>query len=477
MSNLNLNNPAGVQASTNPNLAGLNKKIQFNSIGGMPQPIVTPSSTPNGVKAKAPGAANQGIVNSIKPTSTAPQSQQITTSNQGTTPSSNNVPGSSVPLAPQVQPIQPQQVQPPTFGGIVGNLVNTAQNGGQQAQQYTQQGAQYGAGSIPIAAQANDIARQFGQKYADVGQQGAQFEAGQLTTGTSPVAQGNAAITAQTTAAKQSALAQGETAALQGIGYQLTGQQQAATAANAAAGQAYTGQGQTISGLNSAATQAAPHLGSIGQVPYNPLGGTQGDILGTQQPGGVQTAGNLLGQFQGYQALGAAPLQGQAAGAQAVAAAPGTTQAGIYGTQQAQQAAYQSALQQGSALQGQLSDLITNLNLNPADLNVANKTIQSIAANTSDPRYHILQNYVNDIANTYSQILTPPGGSATDTTRGIATSMLDATAKGSSILQVMQSLDQAARAKIATLPTNQGNLSSHPGGSQNGPLSWDNLGD
>jgi hypothetical protein len=144
-------------------------------------------------------------------------------------------------------------------------------------------------------------------------------------------------------------------------------------------------------------------------------------------------------------------------------------QAGVQGAQATQVEGYKSALQQGKNLQSQLNDLITQLGLNPSDLNLANIGIQKIAANVSSPGYKILSNYVNDIANTYSQILTPPGGSATDTTRGIAASMLDATAKGTTIMDVMRSLDSAAEAKIAGTQTiGTGNTS----GSTGGLFSW-----
>lgn len=129
---------------------------------------------------------------------------------------------------------------------------------------------------------------------------------------------------------------------------------------------------------------------------------------------------------------------------------------------------YKSALQQGQNLQAQLSDLITTFGLNPSDLNVANAGLQKIASNTSDPHYQQLQNYVNDIANTYAQILTPPGGSSTDKTRSIATSMLSATAKGASIMDTMKSLDNAANAKIAGVST----LGSSSSGSSTGGNIW-----
>ncbi len=213
-------------------------------------------------------------------------------------------------------------------------------------------------------------------------------------------------------------------------------------------GAGFTGTGQQLTGLNAAASGAKPELGSIGQVPFNPLTQGQGNVLGSAQPGGVAAAGNLLGQFQGAQAAGSAL-------------------GGVTASQTQQVEGYKSALQQGQNLQSQLTDLISTFGLNPNDLNTANIGIQKIAQNTSSPQYKILANYVNDIANTYSQILTPPGGSATDTTRGIATSMLDATASGQSLLSVMQSLDNAAQAKIAGVQTT-GSSSTGSSGSTSG---------
>ncbi len=97
--------------------------------------------------------------------------------------------------------------------------------------------------------------------------------------------------------------------------------------------------------------------------------------------------------------------------------------------------------------------------------------LQTIARNTSDPHYKQLENYINDVANTYAQILTPPGGALTDTKLGISLSMLDSTAKGSSLINTMKSLDQAAQAKIAgvTTPYNGGSSSSGGGAT----FGWD----
>lgn len=352
------------------------------------------------------------------------------------------------------------------FGSIASSLANPAPN--TTAQNYTQQAVDYGAGSIPIADRAKTIADEYGKRYADLGIKGANFEAGQLTTGTSPVAEGNAAVTAQTTAAQQAALAAGESAALQGIGYQLTGQEQAANAANAGAGQAYTGQTITQAGQLGAAGLVKPSPTSYGQTVFDPTTGTftggggnldpqtqatsfaqkviNGQMTYEQALSSLGYAGNVGSTFlnNAITAAGGNPLQLQASG--------GATQ-DVIGTQTQQVEGYKSALQQGQNLQSQLTDLITSFGLNPSDINGVNTGLQKIANNVSDPRYKILQNYVNDIANTYSQVLTPPGGSATDTTRSLSASMIDATAKGTSLIQTMKSLDEAAKAKIAGVQT------------------------
>jgi hypothetical protein len=171
------------------------------------------------------------------------------------------------------------------FQTVTSSLANRGTTPNQPAIEYTAAGAGYGAQSAQTGQQAIDIAKQFGQKYADIGQAGAKFQAGQLTTGTTPVAEGNAAVTARTTAAQQTALAQGQQAALQGIGYQQAGLSQAAGAQQAAAGQTYTGQGQQISALGTAAGYAAPT-----QVGYN----VQYTDPTTGQPyGGGATGGSL----------------------------------------------------------------------------------------------------------------------------------------------------------------------------------------
>lgn len=259
---------------------------------------------------------------------------------------------------------------------------------------------------------------------------------------------------------------------------------QAANAESALYGTGVTAQGQGLSGLSNSAQLASPANMNV-QVPYSNqyINGQTGQAVDPEANSSEQSAVALeaqkvrnnqetLGQAEtnlgSYsqkglndlnQALGsgfnANTNAGASSGQQQVA---GTTGA-ITSQQETQKASYQSALKQGQNLQSQLTDLITKFGLNPSNLNVANQAIQKIAQNTSSPQYQQLQNYINDVANTYSQILTPAGGSPTDTTRGIATSMLNSTASGASLLSTMQALDNAAEAKISGVVTTGGSNS------------------
>ncbi len=314
------------------------------------------------------------------------------------------------------------------------------------------------AQNAALGKNAQQIAENAGARISEIGGIGARGAAGYLTTGTSPVGEGNAAILKQTTAAQQQAVAQGANAALQG-------NQQALSA-----------QGQAQSALSAAGGLAAPI-----QVPYNnqllsPISGqavnpnagqTMQDAVSLQVQkirNGTTDPSSAASALSAYGQAGTNALQ-QALGPNFnlnIASGAAGAQANVAGTQAQTIEQYKSALQQGQNLQSQLTDLITTFGLNPGDINATNKGIQLIAQNTSSPQYKILQNYVNDIANTYSQILTPPGGSQTDTTRGLAASMLDATAKGTSIVDVMKSLDAAAQAKIAGVSTLGGQ--QHQGG-------------
>jgi len=245
----------------------------------------------------------------------------------------------------------------------------------------------------------------------------------------------------------------------------ITGEGQQTTALSNAGTLGGQQQQQNIGALGTAGQLTQPQLGQYGQTYYQPTNAGQG--AGQITPGSdMDTALNQYAQMAANGQISAIPssitsnpVLNAELNKRATAINPkynpvaSAAQGGVITSQTQQVEAYKSARQQGQALQSQLSDLITTFGLNPSDINAANAGLQKIAQNTSSSQYKILSNYVNDIANTYAQILTPAGGSQTDTTRSLASSMLDATASGQSIQDVMKSLDTAAQAKIAKTQT------------------------
>ncbi len=358
-----------------------------------------------------------------------------------------------------------------TYPGLVGGIVGAARPSATQTGLVSDL-SKTAKGNAAIAENARKISEQYGQQIAKTGALGAGAVAGNLSTGTNLVGSGNAAIASQSASQRMSALSAAQQAALAGTGQQLTAQQQQAGALGAALGGANTQQAQQLSGLGSAAGYAQPSQNF--PFVFNPLTGgytTPGVAGQGAAAGGLtynptadaqtfaqQVINHQIPYADAVRALGYAGATAEGLLQQAITQGGGNltqlqAQTGIQGTQEQQVAAYESALQQGQNLQSQLSDLISTFGLNPNDLNAANVAIQAIAKNTSDARYALLKNYITDVANTYAQVLTPPGGSPTDYTTSIAQSMLDGTASGHAIQEVMRALDQAAQAKIAGVRT------------------------
>jgi hypothetical protein len=288
---------------------------------------------------------------------------------------------------------------------------------------------------------------------------------------------GNSAIIAQNTAAQQSAIAQGLDAQLKGTAQELTGASQEASALSQAGTLKTTSQGLVQSGLQAAGSLTQPQLAGIGsQQFYDPTGTGAGGAGGALPPEAQMAVQNYAQQVKNGQMtrqdaesrLWAYGITGTNALNQALGGGFNTNvsnaQAGIIADQEKRVNEYTSALQQAHNLQTQFTDLLNTFGLNSSDLNAANAAVQAIAANTNDYRYQVLQNYVNDLASRYAQVLTPPGGSATDSTREIAASMLDRTASGQSLIKVMESLDHQAQAVISGVRTVNGGQPSNSGG-------------
>ena len=314
-----------------------------------------------------------------------------------------------------------------SFGGLVSKLANTAEQGSSGYNQAVQN----------LATFNQNLAKQYGN-----------IESMPIPL---EFQQGREQVLARQAASEE--------AALQGAVTQQQTQQQ-----------------QQLGALGTAAGLAQPQLGQYGQAYYNPLtAGSAGGGTGVSPSdpfyATLQQYAQMAANGQ-YSAIPASVTGNPALSAQlnqmATAINPSynpvqsSAQSSIQTQQAGTVASYQSALQQARNVGSQLNDLINTFGLNPSDINAANSGLQKIAQNTSNPQYQQLSNYLNSLASLYAQILTPTGGTTTDTTRSIAASMLDATAKGTSIQSTISALDNEAQARIAGVSTtgNQSNSGS-----------------
>lgn len=256
----------------NNTISGYFSPNSFGNAQTTPNSLLKSKPLTGAISLNPPQTASVSPVN--PPAQTTPQPNYSAPVAQPYTPPATTPTPTVAVSTPPTQPTQSQQPDTNSFKGLVSTTANTALAGSPTAQDYTRRAVEYGAGSIPIAQQANDIAKQFGEEFAQLGQKRAVYDNPlQFSPGLTQVVKGNAGINAGILAGQQQAAAQGEQAALQGIGYELTGQNQAANAANSAAGQAYTGQGQTLSALGTAAGLAQPNVAAYGNTVFNPLTG------------------------------------------------------------------------------------------------------------------------------------------------------------------------------------------------------------
>lgn len=288
------------------------------------------------------------------------------------------------------------------------------------------------------AKKAQTIADEYGARIAETGSRGAGMRAGQLTTGTSPVAEGNAAVTAQTTAALQSALAAGETAALQGV--------QTGINANTAGANA----------LNMAGNLAAPQVTAYGQTSFNPVTG-QFDGGGSLPPEVMQQYATMAANGQ-YSAIPSFITSNPVLNAQLNTAAkainPAYSPVASLGASSVLQGipAMQSANTAAEGIKNTINTyLAANPTLNASDLaagNILNQWIQG--KQLTDPKYQVLFNYLNEYTNTLAPIL-GVGGDPTNLKTQIAASFINAAASGQSISQVLDAMSKLADNKIKDL--------------------------
>lgn len=415
-----------------------------------------------------------------------------------TSPITPNSP--TVPSNPVIQPQAPYS--PPnqgttgvSQGGIIGNLINTANNENPEVTkartdlktlQESNATANANIESEPIdlslaSGQKGILSRLFAAKEgaAQTALSSALTSQGQQIGATTSAGQLNAPVQAGGYMSPSANTTTGQTTSGAGNINSLVGQRQVPGQQQAEFFNSQTGQGfstpQQLSdfvnkqtGANTTAQNVFDYLKSQqgqgqGGGALNPINNVssiaQQVISGQISPSQAYAMGGSVANWQGL--LNAELQKAQPGFDQSAAQAKYDSNQAVQGSQARQKAQYQSAYQQGQNLQSQLVDLINKFGLNPNDVNALNSGIQAIAQNVSSPQYKALNNLVTDIVATYSSILTP--GSTTDTARATAASLIDASASGQSIIATLKALDQQAQAKIqgTQTPSTTGNSNSN----------------
>lgn len=373
-----------------------------------------------------------------------------------------------------------QAASAPTYSGLVGSLASASQPSAQQRSltsslanaanpTHTQTGLvrdlrNAGNANTAIGQQGKAIADLYAPEIGRIGGLGAAAQAGYNSTGTNVVGAGNAAIASQSASQRMAALAQAEQAQLYGVDKQLTAQNQlqsaygaSLTGANtqqaqqlsglgAAGNQANTQQAQQLSGLGAAAGYAQPQLGSIGQVPFNPIDQGQGAVLGSTQPGGVAAAGQLLGQFQGAQTLGAAPYGAEASNINT----RGTTATNIAATGAGQAVqAYNQMNAANTQFEGQASQLLSTLTQyqNNGTIPALNQPINRFSGALGSTAVSALNAAFAETQAAYTNLLSSSGGTPTSQDQQ-AIASLNINSTPQQIATSIQQLQAAARIKL-----------------------------
>lgn len=479
---------AGVKSNLGANIGiGAAGNIMGSSIAPYKPPVAAPAAKPAVSPIKPAPAAPLAVTPVTPPTSTPAPSTGLVGGLIGTQHPGDAgfAPTASKPQAPSATAEYDANGQyagtiggstgnnqtpgATTFPGILGALSTASQNGSGTATVAGNGLLQAPQQNQVLGDKAAQIGDQYGKQIANVGERGAQFEGGQLTTGTSPVASGNAAITAQTTAASQQALASGEAAALQGNAQQLTAQNQAQSGLSNAGSIGNTAQANEQSGLNAAGQLAQPSPAAYGQTSYDPVtgqytggGGLPPDVMAQyaqMAANGQYSAipssitGNAVLSAQLNQAATALnpnynPINSAAQGA---AGAANIQTAGTAGTSTAAQG-YSGAAQnytsytgantaaeaQAKQVQGVLAS--TGLNQGVPDYN---KAINSLSGRLGATNVAQLSTALTELQNMYSQILSV-GGTTPTGSEAQALSVLNPNSSAAQINASIQQLQQAS---------------------------------
>lgn len=226
--------------------------------------------------------------------------------------------------------------------------------------------------------------------------------------------QGRGQVLSRQAAEQLNALEQAVAEKASALGYGIQGAQLQQQGLLNAGNIGLTGQGTYQNALGTAAQYSQPQLGSIGQVPFNPLTQGQGTILGTNQGEGVAGVGALNQQIE----------QG------------GETQRMI------------GAYNQAKPLIETAKQQIKNAQFNVSPLGLVNQLQQYVNKNVlPSGEYANIFNTLSEIATTISPVLGAQGAQ-TDLKTMIAQEFIPKLLQGQDIGFVLDNIEKNALAKI-----------------------------
>lgn len=363
-----------------------------------------------------------------------------------------------------------------SYNGLVTDLAARSKASAEQ-KRIQRQLEQEALKNKQIGEEAKNISAMYGKEIATLGKLGAGAVAGDLSTGSSVVGSGNAAIASQSVSDRMQALGKAQEAALQGTGQQLTGQSQAMQGINQALGSANTQQQLGISGLSNAAGYAQPNPAAYGQTVFDPLSGqysggnldpqTQATNLAQQVTSGRMTYDQALASL-GYAGSAGAnflnnaitqsggnPLQLQAQGsaAQSNIGTQNTAQTDI--SRAGLEAATREYIDMNTAAQfahqqaAAVNDILDKTGLNNLNSIDANKVLRELGRRLSDTDRTALNTAFQEAQAAYAGLLSAAGGLPTaNEQRAMSTLSIDSSA--AAIKTSIQELENAVARRLQT---------------------------
>lgn len=448
MENAGANNAVnGILGSLSANTTPFNPATQgtFNT---------TPAPAPTPTLPQPTIVSNLNIPNPPQQTAqVAPattQTDAISTNNGATAPVAPTAPiaptQSNAPITPT--PTTPEGT-PVSYSGLLGATATAAQ------------------GETPIEQEEEQIKNNYSNRITGLLPQ-INSEAGDLTTGTTPVATGNAAIAAQTAAAETGQLQTAEQAALNPLEAEQTAQAAETT------------------GLQGAATSAAP----TGNFPFvfNPTTGSYsvsgGDLQGAISGGVQQAVSNpalysalndaitstygsaAAGMFQqAYIAAGGNPTTATAQGTTAAqntitaGTTPTATAAAGYSTTlqnyNTANAAYQTITGNGTSqgLAAQVQGILASSGINSSNSQDWNSAINSLSSRLGSENQAAYIAGLSELQQSYTNLLSSVGA-ATPTVNGQqALAIFNPASTPAQIDAAISALNNAAYSKLSPMYT------------------------